>query len=89
MKPAAKAPSGFHKSGTQMKTKFFTNLTILALPLLAGVSCSTTASEAEYGPSPYARVRAEKEKPLSSDPDSALHNVQAADGGVGVKVMEF
>lgn len=72
-----------------MKTEFLTKLPVLLFPLLAGVSCSTTADEAEYGPSPYARVRAEKEKPLSSDPNSPLNKVQAADGGVGVKVMEF
>ena len=43
----------------------------------------------DSGLSPAERVRAAQNKPLSSDPTDPLNKVRAADGAVGVRVLEF
>ena len=43
----------------------------------------------DSGLSPAERVRAEKNRPLSTDPGDPLSKVRAQDGTVGVSVMQF
>ncbi len=49
----------------------------------------TGRSLTDSGLSPSERVRAAKNKPLSSDPSDPLHKVRTADGTVGVNVLQF
>jgi hypothetical protein len=58
--------------------------------------CETVTSPSDVRPSltdsglsPAERVRAEQNRPLSSDPTDPLHKVRAADGAVGVSVLQF
>lgn len=43
----------------------------------------------DSGLSPAEREQAEKDKPLSADPSDPLHKVEAADGAVGLNVLQF
>jgi hypothetical protein len=58
--------------------------------------CETVTSPSDVRPSltdsglsPAERVRAEKNRPLSADPSDPLHRVRAADGAVGLSVLQF
>jgi hypothetical protein len=71
-------------------------LLLLSLSAVLLCQCETVTSPSdnrpsltESGLSPTERVRAEKNRPLSADPSDPMHKVRAADGAVGVSVLQF
>ena len=72
------------------------NLLMAAMVCLVFCQCETVSrpsdrrtSLTDSGLSPSERVRAARNRPLSSDPSDPLYKVRTTETGVGVSVFQF